>query len=141
MGVAAYPTVDFGNGEVPMKAFLGVKLFAVNQQTKHPLAAMALANYISGEKAQEELFKNHGIIPSNKAAQESEAVQSDDVAKAVLAMSDEAHSVVMPKLPEMVSFWPAMDALINDTYKGKITPDQYQAKLDKFVEDISKEAK
>ena len=56
-------------------------------------------------------------------------------------MSDEAHSVVMPKLPEMVSFWPAMDALINDTYKGKIAPDQYQAKLDKFVEDISKEAK
>ena len=141
MGVAAYPTVDFGNGEVPMKAFLGVKLFAVNQQTKSPLAAMALANYISGEKAQVELFKNHGIIPSNKASQESEEVQNDDVAKAVLAMSDEAHSVVMPKLPEMVSFWPAMDALINDTYKGKIKPDQYQAKLDKFVEDISKEAK
>lgn len=141
MGVAAYPSVDFGNGEVPMKAFLGVKLFGVNQQTKHPLAAMALANYISSEKAQLTLFENHGIIPSNKAAQESKEVQDDAVAKAVVAMSDSEHSVVMPKLPEMVSFWPAMDALINDTYKGNIKPDQYQAKLDKFVADISKESK
>ena len=83
-----------------------------------------------------------GYITSRcKNSRSAEAVQSDDVAKAVLAMSDETHSVVMPKLPEMVSFWPAMDALINDTYKGKIAPDQYQAKLDKFVEDISKEAK
>ncbi|HJF18866.1 MAG TPA: extracellular solute-binding protein [Enterococcus columbae] len=139
MGVAAYPTVDFGNGEVPMKAFLGVKLFGVNQQTKHPLAAMALANYITGEKAQLTLFENHGIIPSNKADQEVQEVQDDAVAKAVLAMSDDEHSVVMPKLPEMVSFWPAMDALINDTYKGSIKADQYQAKLDKFVADISKE--
>lgn len=141
MGVAAYPTVDFGNGEVPMKAFLGVKLIGVNQQTKHPLAAMALANYITGEKAQLTLFENHGIIPSNKADQEVQEVQDDAVAKAVLAMSDDEHSVVMPKLPEMVSFWPAMDALINDTYKGNIKADQYQAKLDKFVADISKENK
>ena len=55
-----------------------------------------------------------------------------------MEMSDAEHSVVMPKLPEMVSFWPPMDALINDTYKGQIKPDQFPDKLDKFVSDISK---
>ena len=44
----------------------------------------------------------------------------------------------MPKVPEIVSFWPAMDAIINDAYKGNITADEYMSKLDKLVEDTSK---
>jgi arabinogalactan oligomer / maltooligosaccharide transport system substrate-binding protein len=138
MGVAAYPTIDFGSGAQQMKAFLGVKLYAVNQQTESPLAAMALAEYLSNQETQEIEFTENGVVPSNKEAQASEAVTSDAVAKAVMEMSDNEHSVVMPKLPEMVSFWPPMDALINDTYKGQISPDEFQDKLDKFVSDISK---
>lgn len=133
MAVAAYPTVDFGNGEVQMKAFLGVKLFAVNQQTEAPLAAMALANYLSNESSQLVEFEKMGVIPSNKALQSNEAVTNDAVAKAVMEMSQTTHSVVMPKIPEMVSFWPAMDAVINDTYKGNIKPADYMTKLDALV--------
>jgi arabinogalactan oligomer/maltooligosaccharide transport system substrate-binding protein len=138
MGVAAYPTVDFGSGEVQMKAFLGVKLFAVNQQTDAPLASMALANYLSNETSQLIEFQEMGVIPSNKVVQESAEVQEDVVAKAVMEMSQSTHSVVMPKVPEIVSFWPAMDAIINDAYKGNITADEYMSKLDKLVEDTSK---
>lgn len=133
MAVAAYPTVDFGNGEVQMKAFLGVKLFAVNQQTEAPLAAMALANYLSNESSQLVEFEKMGVIPSNKALQSNETVTNDAVAKAVMEMSQTTHSVVMPKIPEMVSFWPAMDAVINDTYKGNIKPADYMTKLDALV--------
>jgi arabinogalactan oligomer / maltooligosaccharide transport system substrate-binding protein len=138
MGVAAYPTVDFGSGEVQMKAFLGVKLFAVNQQTDAPLASMALANYLSNETSQLTEFQEMGVIPSNKVVQANAAVQEDAVAKAVMEMSQPTHSVVMPKVPEIVSFWPAMDAIINDTYKGNITASEYMAKLDKLVSDTSK---
>ena len=138
MGVAAYPTVDFGSGEVQMKAFLGVKLFAVNQQTDAPLASMALANYLSNETSQLTEFQEMGVIPSNKVVQESAEVQEDVVAKAVMEMSQPTHSVVMPKVPEIVSFWPAMDAIINDAYKGNITESEYMEKLDKLVEDTSK---
>lgn len=138
MAVAAYPTVDFGSGETPMKAFLGVKLFAVNQQTKSPLAALTLASYLSNESSQLKEFEEIGTVPSNKSLQENEKVTSDEVAKAVMQMSTTDHSVVMPKLPEMNSFWPAMDALINDTYKGNIKESQYQDKLDKLVSDMSK---
>lgn len=138
MGVAAYPTVDFGSGEVQMKAFLGVKLFAVNQQTDAPLASMALANYLSNETSQLTEFQEMGVIPSNKVVQANAEVQEDVVAKAVMEMSQPTHSVVMPKVPEIVSFWPAMDAIINDAYKGNITADEYMNKLDKLVEDTSK---
>lgn len=138
MAVAAYPTIDFGNGETQMKAFLGVKLFAVNQQTDAPLAAMALANYLANEQSQLAEFKAFGVIPSNKVLQENAAVQSDPVAKAVMEMSQTTHSVVMPKIPEMVSFWPAMDAVINDAYKGNIKKADYMKKLDALVTDTAK---
>lgn len=141
MAVAAYPTVNFGSGEKQMKAFLGVKVYGVNQQTKSPLASMALANYLSNEKTQEIEFKKNGVVPSNKRAQEATNVKTDAVAKSVMAMSDNDHSVVMPKLPEMTTFWPPMDSLINDVYKGKINATQYQAKLDKFVSDNAKKTK
>ena len=137
MAVAAYPTVDFGNGEVQMKAFLGVKLFAVNQQTEAPLAAMALANYLSNESSQLVAFEKMGVIPSNKALQSNETITNDAVAKAVMEMSQTTHSVVMPKIPEMVSFWPAMDAVINDTYKGNIKPADYMTKLDALVSETA----
>ena len=100
---------------------------------------MALAEYLTNEDSQMEEFKNMGVIPSNKELQENADVKSDAVAKAVMEMADPEHSVVMPKLPEMVSFWPPMDSIINDTYKGNIKPADYQAKLDKLVADISKE--
>ncbi|WP_347083532.1 extracellular solute-binding protein, partial [Enterococcus gallinarum] len=69
MGVAAYPTIDFGSGAKQMKAFLGVKLYAVNQQTEAPLAAMALAEYLSNQETQEIEFTENGVVPSNKDAQ------------------------------------------------------------------------
>ncbi|EPH95121.1 ABC transporter, solute-binding protein [Enterococcus faecalis 13-SD-W-01] len=138
MGAAAYPTIDFGSGAKQMKAFLGVRVYGVNQQTKSPLAAMALAEFLSNKETQEVQFEENGVVPSNKEVQESDKVQSDEVAQAVIEMSDSDHSVVMPKLPEMVSFWPQMDAVINDVYKGNIPASDYADRLDKLVQDISK---
>jgi arabinogalactan oligomer/maltooligosaccharide transport system substrate-binding protein len=138
--VAPYPTIDFGSGAKQFKAFLGVKLFGVNAATKNPLAAMTLADFITQESAQLKSFKDQGTVPANKKAQESSEVKDDAVASAVMAMSDKEHSVVMPKLPQMTAFWPPMDALINDDFKGKIPEDQMKAKLDTFVANISKDS-
>lgn len=136
--VTSYPTVNFGNGEVQQKAFLGVKLFCVNASTKNPLASMALADYLTKKENQLTVFEKNGIVPSNKEVLEQSNVQSDAVVHAVMTMSNEEHSVIMPKLPEMVSFWEPADALINDTYNHKISKNQFQSKLDKLVKDTSK---
>lgn len=142
LGVAKYPTVNFGDGDKQMKAFLGVKLFGVNAQTKNALNSMKLANYLSSDKVQQQIFDKLGYVPSSKAVQANDQVQKDDVAAAVIEMAKPENSVVMPKLPQMVTFWGPSDALINDAYKGKIKSDtDMQSKLDKLVRQSEKSDK
>ncbi|MBY9080304.1 extracellular solute-binding protein [Paenibacillus sp. HN-1] len=138
LGVAPYPTADFGSGSKQMYAFQGVKLFAVKAATKAPIDAMALADYLVSEENQLKRFELTGIIPSNKKAQEAEEVKNDAVGKAVAIMSQDDHSVVMPKIPEVASFWAQCSPLINDAYTGKIQDSDMQQKLDQFVADIAK---
>ncbi|MDR1568507.1 MAG: extracellular solute-binding protein [Streptococcaceae bacterium] len=146
LGVAVYPKINIGGEEVQQKAFLGVKLYAVNavpsgEDTKRLANAYKLAAYLSGESVQELQFKDEtrNIIPSNKNIQAAEYVTSDALANAVVQMSDPSYSVVMPKIPEMTNFWTASAAVLSDAYNGKIKADQYQAKLDQLVKDISGE--
>ena len=138
LGVAPYPTADFGSGSKQMYAFQGVKLFAVNASTKAPIEAMDLAKYLTNEDNQLKRFELTGIIPSHKNAQLSDQVKNDDVGQAVAIMSEDDHSVVMPKIPEVATFWTQCSPLINDAYAGKIGVEDRQKKLDQFIEDISK---
>ena len=144
LGIAVYPKMTIGGNEVQQKAFLGVKLYAVNQapangDSKKIAADYKLASYLSSEAVQEAQFKDEtrNIIPSNTAIQKADYVMNDELAKAVVTMSGSDYSVVMPKIPEMTNFWTASAAVLSDTYNGKIKPDQYQAKLDQLVKDIS----
>lgn len=137
MGAAVYPKADFGDGEVNLNAFTGVPIFVVNATTKNPGKAMDLAEFVTSEESQMKAFKEINTIPSNKNARESEEVQNDEVAKTVVEMTSEEHSVLMPKLPEMKNFWVNMNALLVDTYSGKVPEAEMQSKLDKLVEDIS----
>lgn len=144
LGIAVYPKMTIGGNEVQQKAFLGVKLYAVNQapadgDSKKIAADYKLASYLSSEAVQEAQFKDEtrNIIPSNTTIQEADYVTNDELANAVVTMSGSDYSVVMPKIPEMTNFWTASAAVLSDTYNRKIKPDQYQAKLDQLVKDIS----
>ncbi|MGM0213115.1 extracellular solute-binding protein [Enterococcus sp. AZ109] len=137
MGIATYPTNDFGDGTVQMKAFLGVKLYSVNANTKHPLEAMELANYLSSQEAQKRAYDEKDTTPSNTELQQSDAVINDPLASTVVKMADPELSVLMPKIPEMVSFWPGALSVISDGYKGKIPEDQIEDKLTQLVEDTA----
>ncbi|MEQ7184667.1 extracellular solute-binding protein [Enterococcus avium] len=144
LGIAVYPKITIGGNEVQQKAFLGVKLYAVNQapangDSKKIAADYKLASYLSSEAVQEAQFKDEtrNIIPSNTTIQEADYVTNDELANAVVTMSGSDYSVVMPKIPEMTNFWTASATVLSDTYNGKIKPDQYQAKLDQLVKDIS----
>ncbi|GAA3315373.1 hypothetical protein GCM10020331_010190 [Ectobacillus funiculus] len=48
-------------------------------------------------------------------------------------MAQPERTVIMPKVPEMVTFWPPADALIIDAYNGKIAKEDMMAKLDQLV--------
>ncbi|MDR3191395.1 MAG: extracellular solute-binding protein [Lactobacillaceae bacterium] len=141
LGIAPYPTVDLGKGEKQMQAFSGIKLFGVKQDTKYPLAAMKLANYLTSDAVQKLGFENSHYIPTSKAVQKSTEIQNDALAKAVVEMSQTGYSTPMPKSPAMANFWASADAIFNDTYKGKISDKQMLPKLTKMVKQAAKSVK
>lgn len=143
IGVAVYPTITIGGKSVQQKAFLGVKLYAVNQapagsNTKRIAASYKLAAYLTNADSQKAQFETRSIVPANKEIQSSDAVQSDQLAKAVITMgSSDTYTTVMPKLSQMSVFWTESAAILSDTYNGKIKPSNYLARLKQFDKDIA----
>lgn len=137
--VTVLPTADFGSGSKQMQAFSGVGTLAVNSHAKDQVAAAALAQYLSNKKSQLALYRDNGAVPVSKAAQKDSKVQSDAVTKAVIKQV--TYDTLMPKMPEMATFWNLAAPLIDNAYTGKTKATQYQSQLDTFVKSISKEAK
>ncbi|GAB2024286.1 extracellular solute-binding protein [Lactovum odontotermitis] len=139
MGVATYPTVDFGSGAKQLQAFTGVGTLAVNSKAKDQKAATTLAQYLTNKESQLALFKANGAVPVSKEAQSDSTVAADPTTQAVIKQV--TYSTVMPKMPEMATFWTDAAPLIDNAYEGKTAEADFQSALDKFVADISKETK
>lgn len=145
LGIATYPTITIGENTVQQKAFLGVKLFAVNQtpangNTDRIAAAYELASMLTSAESQQNQFSydSRNIIPANKEIQSSDVVQSDALAQAVIKMgSSNNYSIVMPKLNQMNTFWTESASLLNDVYNGKIQSSDYLTKLQEFDADLA----
>ncbi|MFR8937727.1 MAG: extracellular solute-binding protein, partial [Streptococcus sp.] len=140
-----YPTVNIGGQDVQQKAFMGVKLYAVNQtpskgNAERIAASYQLAQALTSKDSQNNQFTNEDrhIIPANKEVQASEAVQKDALAQAVITMgSSDQYTTVMPKLSQMSVFWTESAALMSDAYNGKIKEDQFLTKLQQFDKDLA----
>ncbi|MGT2666676.1 extracellular solute-binding protein [Streptococcus rifensis] len=143
VGVAAYPTIKIGDKEVQQKAFMGVKLYAVNQapagdNIDRIAAAYALAAHLTSAESQANQFETRSIVPSHKDVQTSDAVTSNQLAQAVTTMTSSTdYTVVMPKLSEMTFFWTEAQALLADVYNGKISSADYMARLQQFDQDVA----
>lgn len=145
LGIAVYPKINIGGKDVQQKAFLGVKLFAVNQapagsDTDRIAASYKLSSMLTSEESQENQFTYEGrnIIPSNKTVQKSDKVQSDELAQAVITMASSSdYTVVTPKLSQMTTFWTESAALLSDVYNGKIQSSEYLTKLQEFDADLA----
>ena len=143
LGVAVYPTIKIGDKKVQQKAFLGVKLYAVNQapagsDTKRIAASYKLASYLTSADTQKQQFETRNIVPANKEIQESDTVKSNELAQAVITMgSSDTYTTVMPKLSQMSTFWTESAAILSDTYNGKIKESDYLAKLQQFDKDLA----
>lgn len=136
--VAPYPTITLDGQQKQMQAFLGIHGFAVNSHAKDQAASQALAAYITDESAQLTLFKSQGLVPANTKAQANSDVQNDAETQAVITMSKDGYSTLMPKLSQMATFWNDAAPLINGAYTGSIPASQYSAKLSTFADAITK---
>ncbi len=135
-GVTTLPTIDFGSGEKKMQAFSGVGTLAVNCASKNQVAASSLAQYLSNADSQKELYKANNAIPVAKTLQTDSDITADPAAQAVIKQVPE--DTLMPKMPEMATFWNLAAPLINNTYLGKTPASQYASQLKTFQDSISK---
>ena len=138
-GVTTLPTIDFGSGEKKMQAFSGVGTLAVNSASKNQVASSSLAQYLSNADSQKELYKANNAIPVAKTLQTDSDITADPAAQAVIKQVPE--DTLMPKMPEMATFWNLAAPLINNTYLGKTPASQYASQLKTFQDSISKATK
>lgn len=82
------PTFTVDGKQVQMGSFAGYKLIGVNSQTKAPVDAMDLAEFLTNEENQALRFKQRAMGPSNKKVAESAEVKAN-IALAALQMQNQ----------------------------------------------------
>lgn len=143
LGVAVYPKITIGGKQVQQKAFLGVRLYAVNQapskgDAKRIAASYKLAALLTNKETQANQFVERNVTPSNKEVQESDVVKANSLAQAVIQMgSSNDYTIVMPKLSKMSVFWTESAAILSDVYNGVIQENEYLSRLKQFDADIA----
>lgn len=127
------PTFTMDGKQVQMGSFAGYKLLGINQQTKHPVEAMALAEWLTNEQNQIKRFKERAMGPSNTKAAASEEVQANVALAALSAQSEFATS----QKNVLDTLWPPLEAF-GTAMENKDYSKSIKQQLDAMVEQITK---
>ncbi len=134
-GVAKLPTIDIGGEARDMVSFAGGKMYVVKSTTRHPVEAMALAEFLTNEENQLKRFKERSILPCNEELAENEEVRSNVAIAAELEQL--AHTVATPAISQMSKYWAPVGAFTKDAFDGKVSEEELQGKLEQLVSDIT----
>lgn len=136
-GVTTFPTVTYSDGSVVQPSpIVNFNIYGVNAQTKYPLEAMLLANYLTSEKIQGLRFAQRNSTPVNKNLVENKELLAVSPAVATLAAQTELASTVQSSIPQIANFWSPMEAFGQDCIAGAVTEENMQEKLDILVQSI-----
>ncbi|HKL79118.1 MAG TPA: extracellular solute-binding protein, partial [Mobilitalea sp.] len=128
------PTINVGGADQQLSNFADFKLIGVNSQTKAPIPAMQLAEWLANEENQKTRFAVRSIAPTNLAlAADPEVLANTAVAALSLQTS---FSTLQSTIPQMGNYWTPAEAFGTELISGVITKDNLQEKLDAFVESI-----
>lgn len=137
-GVAPLPTLKFNGEDKHMASFAGFKIYCVKSNTKYPLEAMALAEWLTTEENQLKRYQDRSAVPVATKVANSEAVTKEPFVKALVEQLEYAYT--MPAIPQMGKFWDATKAFVQEDFDGTIKEAEYQEKLDKLVATITEGA-
>jgi arabinogalactan oligomer / maltooligosaccharide transport system substrate-binding protein len=128
------PTIKINGEDKQLSNFADFKLIGVNSQTKSPIAAMQLAEYLGGEECQKLRFDKRSIAPTNVNLTGNPDVQANE---AVAALSLQAtFSTLQASIPQMSNYWTPAEAFGTELLSGTVTKDNLQSKLDDMVNSI-----
>ncbi|MBQ2824083.1 MAG: extracellular solute-binding protein [Oscillospiraceae bacterium] len=133
---AKLPMITLPNGEkVQMGSMANFKIMGVNSETKHPLEAMALAEWLTNYDNQLARFNERSYAPTNvKLAEDENALSSNPAVSALTEQSQ--YATVQTSIPQSGNFWTPAEAFGQDLTAGIITRDNLKEKLDKYVESV-----
>ncbi len=86
------PTFNLDGEDVQLGSFAGHKVYGINAQTKHPEAAMALAEFLANEASQAKRFAQRSLGPSNINVADSQEVKDNVALNALAQQAEFAHS-------------------------------------------------
>ena len=139
LGMAVIPTFNPDGKDHQLLGFYGSKAIGVNAHSKNMAAAVQFAAFIGNEENQLLRYELSNQVPANIAAGENEKVKADPLATVLVEESNNA-SVAQPVNSTFASrYWSYAGAIPTEIRSGEITKDNAQAKLDAFVEAMTKE--
>ena len=125
------PTMNLDGEEKQMASFGGYKLMGVKTSTKHPLEAMALAEFLTNEDSQILRFEARELGPSNIKAASANAVLENVALSALAEQSEFAAS----QQNVMGTFWDPAEAFGTAMVDG--STEDMQKLLDQMVSQIN----
>lgn len=130
------PTFTLSNGEtVQMGSMANFKIMGVNSETKHPVEAMDLAEWLTNKENQQYRFENRSLAPTNiELSNDTEALSSNI---AVAALANQAqYATVQTSISQVQNFWTPAEAFGQEIIAGTCTKDNLQEKLDAYVDSV-----
>lgn len=128
------PTIRINGKDLQLSNFADFKLIGVNSQTKYPIPAMQLAEWLANEENQKLRFQVRSIAPTNLNLAKDPVVLANPAVAALSLQS--SFSTLQSSIPQMGNYWVPAEAFGNELISGKITKDNVQEKLDAFVESV-----
>lgn len=122
MGVAALPTYTLNGEEKQMYSYAGSKAIGVNPNAKDMEAAVKLAVYLGGEKAQRAHYELRKVVPCHTGLLKEADIMADPVVKAQNDTFNRT-SVLQPFVAKMNNCWVPVENMGKGIRNGSVTHD------------------
>ena len=130
------PEFTLSNGEtVQMGSMANFKIMGVNSETKNPLDAMALAEWLTNKDNQKTRFEVRSYAPTNVELASDADTMNSNIAVGALAQQAQ-YSTVQTSISQCGNYWTPAEAFGQEIIAGTCTKDNLQQKLDALVESV-----
>ena len=130
------PEFTLSNGEtVQMGSMANFKIMGVNSETKNPLDAMALAEWLTNKDNQKTRFEVRSYAPTNKELANDTETMNSNIAVGALAQQAQ-YATVQTSISQCQNYWTPAEAFGQEIIAGTCTKDNLQQKLDAYVESV-----
>lgn len=130
------PEFTLSNGEtVQMGSMANFKIMGVNSETKNPLDAMALAEWLTNKDNQKTRFEVRSYAPTNVELANDTDTMNANIAVGALAQQAQ-YATVQTSISQCQNYWTPAEAFGQEIIAGTCTKDNLQQKLDAYVESV-----